>query len=62
MASPRASELFNSGAGAILVFLPIEGLLLRQEIEDFLYREAELLDARRYREWLEQLVAFFNRC
>jgi len=28
----------------------IERLLLRQEIEDFLYREAELLDERRYRE------------
>lgn len=28
-------------------------LLLRQEIEDFLYREAELLDERRYEEWLD---------
>jgi 3-phenylpropionate/cinnamic acid dioxygenase small subunit len=26
---------------------------LRQKIEDFLYREAELLDERRLREWLE---------
>lgn len=28
-------------------------LLLRQEIEEFLYREAELLDERRYAEWLD---------
>ena len=28
-------------------------VVLRQEIEDFLYREAELLDERRYEEWLE---------
>src|SRR5215471_7607690 len=27
-------------------------LLLRQEIEEFLYREADLLDERRYEEWL----------
>src|SRR3954463_9823896 len=34
----------------------IAGLLLRQEIEDFLYREAELLDERRYEEWLGLLA------
>jgi 3-phenylpropionate/cinnamic acid dioxygenase small subunit len=34
----------------------IAGLLLRQEIEDFLYREAELLDERRYRDWLDLLA------
>jgi 3-phenylpropionate/cinnamic acid dioxygenase small subunit len=28
-------------------------LLVRQEVEDFLYHEAELLDERRYEEWLE---------
>ena len=28
-------------------------LLLKQEIEDVLYREAELLDERRYEEWLD---------
>ena len=28
-------------------------LLLRQEVEDFLYREAELLDERRYEGWLD---------
>jgi 3-phenylpropionate/cinnamic acid dioxygenase small subunit len=28
-------------------------LLLRQEVEDFLYQEAELLDERRYEEWLD---------
>jgi len=27
-------------------------LLLKEEIEDFLYREADLLDNRRYEEWL----------
>ena len=31
----------------------IARLLLKQEIEEFLYREAELLDDRRYEEWLE---------
>ena len=31
-------------------------LLLKQEIEDFLYREAELLDERRYEEWLALLA------
>src|ERR1700745_748435 len=30
----------------------INRLLLQQEIEEFLYREADLLDERRYEEWL----------
>ncbi len=30
-------------------------LLLKQEIEDFLYHEAEILDERRYEEWLDLL-------
>jgi len=30
--------------------------LLKQEIEDFLYREADLLDERRYDEWLALLA------
>jgi 3-phenylpropionate/cinnamic acid dioxygenase small subunit len=30
--------------------------LLKQEIEDFLYREADLLDERRYDEWLSLLA------
>ena len=34
----------------------IDRLLLRQEIADFLYREAELLDQRRYRDWLDLLA------
>jgi 3-phenylpropionate/cinnamic acid dioxygenase small subunit len=34
----------------------IARLLLRQEIADFLYREAELLDERRYEEWLALLA------
>jgi len=28
-------------------------LLVKQEVEDFLYREAELLDERRYKDWLD---------
>jgi 3-phenylpropionate/cinnamic acid dioxygenase small subunit len=31
-------------------------VLLKQEMEDFLYHEAELLDERRYEEWLELLA------
>jgi len=34
----------------------IAQLLLRQQIEEFLYHEAELLDERRYEEWLELLA------
>ena len=34
----------------------IDRLLLSQEITEFLYREAELLDERRYREWLDLLA------
>ena len=34
----------------------IDRLLLGQEIAAFLYREAELLDERRYREWLDLLA------
>jgi 3-phenylpropionate/cinnamic acid dioxygenase small subunit len=34
----------------------IDRLLLRQEVEEFLYREAELLDERRYEEWLDLLT------
>ena len=30
--------------------------MLRQEIEDFLYHEADLLDQRRFKEWLELLA------
>src|SRR5271155_2045713 len=30
----------------------ITRLLLKQEVEDFLYREADLLDERRYEGWL----------
>ncbi|MBM3221212.1 MAG: 3-phenylpropionate/cinnamic acid dioxygenase subunit beta [Candidatus Rokubacteria bacterium] len=31
----------------------VQQLLVKQEVEDFLYREAELLDERRFEEWLE---------
>ena len=34
----------------------IARLLLKQEIEEFLYREADLLDERRYEEWLGLLA------
>jgi 3-phenylpropionate/cinnamic acid dioxygenase small subunit len=34
----------------------IEKLLLAQDVADFLYREAELLDERRYEEWLALLA------
>jgi len=34
----------------------VERLLLGQDIAEFLYREAELLDERRYREWLDLLA------
>ena len=34
----------------------ITGLLLTQEVTEFLYREAELLDERRYDEWLALLA------
>ena len=33
-----------------------ERVLLQYEVEQFLYAEASLLDARRYREWLELLT------
>jgi 3-phenylpropionate/cinnamic acid dioxygenase small subunit len=35
---------------------------LRREIEDFLYLEAELLDERRLREWLELFTADAHYC
>ena len=34
----------------------IDRLLLRTEIEDFLYHEAELLDERRYSDWIELIA------
>ena len=34
----------------------VDRLALRQEVEEFLYREAELLDERRYEEWLDLLT------
>ena len=34
----------------------ITGLLLTQDVAEFLYREAELLDERRYQEWLTLLA------
>lgn len=34
----------------------LEGLVLQHQVEQFLYREAALLDARKYREWLGLLA------
>ena len=34
----------------------VDRLLLHHEVEEFLYREAELLDERRYEDWLELLT------
>src|SRR5919206_2577942 len=34
----------------------LDRLLLAREIEEFLYREAELLDERRYQDWLALLA------
>ena len=31
----------------------LERLVIKQQVEEFLYREAELLDDRRYEEWLD---------
>jgi 3-phenylpropionate/cinnamic acid dioxygenase small subunit len=42
----------TSGAAVTVPAPDVARLLLRQEVEDFLYREAELLDERRYDEWL----------
>ena len=35
---------------------PLNRLLLKEEIEEFLYREADLLDERRYEDWLALLA------
>src|SRR4051794_1297345 len=34
----------------------LERLLLKQEVEDFLYHEAELLDERRFDEWIDLIA------
>jgi 3-phenylpropionate/cinnamic acid dioxygenase small subunit len=34
----------------------LERMLLQADVSDFLYREADLLDERRYEEWLEMLT------
>ncbi|PYM25436.1 MAG: 3-phenylpropionate dioxygenase [Candidatus Rokuibacteriota bacterium] len=41
------------GAGGAVSAPDLAALLVRHEVQDFLYREAELLDERRYEEWLE---------
>jgi len=35
---------------------PLAWYQLREEIEEFLYLEADLLDQRRFKEWLELLA------
>jgi 3-phenylpropionate/cinnamic acid dioxygenase small subunit len=42
----------DGGAAAMSVDEQITRLLLKQEIEEFLYREADLLDERCYEDWL----------
>lgn len=37
-----------------------EHLLLQREVEDFLYAEAELIDSRRFEEWLNVLTEDFR--
>ena len=34
----------------------LQRLLLRQEVEEFLYREADLIDSRRFDDWLDTLA------
>lgn len=38
----------------------IERMLLHADVSDFLYREADLLDERRYEEWLDLLAADYQ--
>ena len=39
----------------------IERLLFEREIEKFLYREAELLDDRRFNDWIELIAVVGDR-
>jgi 3-phenylpropionate/cinnamic acid dioxygenase small subunit len=43
----------ETGTDAVSAAPAIARLLLQREIEEFLYHEAELLDARQYEAWLE---------
>jgi len=43
-------------AGAVVEVTGVDRLLLRQDVEEFLYREAELLDSRRFDDWLDMLA------
>ena len=36
--------------------MTLDRLLLKQEVEEFLYHEADLLDGRKFREWLDLLA------
>ncbi|MCW2683774.1 MAG: aromatic-ring-hydroxylating dioxygenase, beta subunit [Blastococcus sp.] len=38
----------------------VERMLLQASVSDFLYREADLLDERRYAEWLEMLAEDYH--
>src|SRR5262249_53393601 len=49
-------ELGGAGRPMSLEGPDLARLLLKQEIEEFLYREAELLDERRYEEWVDLLT------
>ena len=54
--APRPYAIQAGDAPWLSATTRIDRLLLGQEIADFLYREAELLDERRYREWLALLA------
>lgn len=63
---PDASNILSTARRAASAFIPssrdeaLERVLLQAEISDFLYYEAELLDDRRYPEWLELLAEDFQ--
>ena len=46
----------DADAAARVMTLRLPGIELKEEIEDFLYHEADLLDQRRFREWLDLLA------
>ena len=50
----RAASRGGTGGGGVM--RPLAWYQLREEIEDFLYLEADLLDQRRFNEWLDLLA------
>src|SRR5262249_18780187 len=49
----RISRELRVSAGAATAEAQLARLLLQRQIEEFVYREAEILDERRYEEWLD---------